>query len=502
MQSKVLSRTAGYLALGMTLSALAACSAAPAANDAKGTDSQPTAADNKPFAYSTMVSTFAAVPDMKNQFWTKFQKDNNLQLAIEWIPDVEFQTKLNLAMATGELPDVVSAQNPHDIGTLNAVDKGIFWDLGPLLGDLSKYPNLKKNIPEAAWKFSKYKGTYFFIPRARSQINTGWMIRKDLLDDVGLPLPKTTDELYTALKQIKAKDTGNKLIGTLFFESIASSFGTFTPQYNKEGGMYRNLLSDAYTDMVDWYHKLYADGLMSKEFSAVKGLEPDNFFGSGKTIFHTKNFWHQYRMDQENKKVNPKASVELVPSLKGPGGYSAYLEPGFTGGLFISKKVPEEKVKKILDVFNMAASDENSQALFYGYEGVHHKVENGKYIMTDIGLKEIQSFTNDPFTIKRNEWDKVDSPLAPIEVDLANREKVKPLYKELTVDPFRIIRSTTWTAEWPKFADEFEKKRTEAIMGIITMDQYKQYIEGLRNNAVLKKSFVELAASYKEYFGN
>jgi hypothetical protein len=81
---------------------------------------------------------------------------------------------------------------------------------------------------------------------------------------------------------------------------------------------------------------------------------------------------------------------------------------------------------------------------------------------------------------------------------LANREKVKPLYKDLTVDPFRIIRSTTWTAEWPKFADEFEKKRTEAIMGIITI---KQYIEGLRNNAVLKKSFVELAASYKEYFG-
>jgi len=489
-----------WLAVALTASVLTACSGSQPAGEGKVVEKSPEAA-NKPFKYSTMVSTFAEVPDMKNQFWSRFQKENNLEMDVQWIPDPEFQTKLNLAIASGQLPDVVSAQNPHDVNTMNAVDKGVFWDLGPFLGDLSKYPNLKKNVPEAAWKFSKYKGTYYFIPRARSQINTGYLIRKDLLDEVGLPLPKTTDELHNALKQIKAKDTGGKLIGTLFFDNMASAFGSFTPQYNAEGGLYRNILSDAYTNMVEWYSKLYKDGLMSPEFSAVKGAEPDNFFIAGKTVFHTKNFWHQYRMDQENKKLKPNASVEIVPYIKGPGGASAYLEPGFTGGLFIPKSVPEDKVKKLLDVFNSAAGDDNSKALFYGYEGVHHKVENGKYIMTDIGLKEIQSFTNDTFSIKRNEWDKVDSPLAPVEVDKANREKVKVLYDTLTVDPFRIIRSATWTAEWPKHADEFEKKRTEAIMGKISMDDYKKYIEGLRNNAALKKAFMEQTESYKELFG-
>ncbi|MFE5318429.1 extracellular solute-binding protein [Paenibacillus sp. NPDC056579] len=501
MKRRGFSSIAALVACAMSLSVIAACTGSETQAPSTG-DGNPTAGDNKPFKYSTMVSTFAEVPDMKNQFWTRFQKENNLEMEVQWIPDPEFQTKLNLAMATGELPDVVSAQNPHDINNINAIEKGLFWDLGPFLGDLSKYPNLKKNIPEVAWKYSKYKGTYYFIPRARSQINTGFLIRKDLLDEAGVPVPQTTDELHAALKAVKAKDTSGKLIGTLFMESMASAFGSFKPQYNSEGGLYRNVLTDAYTNMVEWYSKLYKDGLMTPEFSTIKGAEPDNFFSSGRTVFHTKNYWHQYRMEQENKKLKPNAKVEIVAYLKGPGGNANYLEPGFTGGLFIPKKVPEERVRKLLEVFNMAASDANSHALFYGYEGTHHKVENGKYIMSDIGLKEIQSFTNDPFTIKRNEWDKVDSPLAPIEVDLANREKVKVTYTALTVDPFRIIRSATWSAEWTKHVDEFEKKRTEAIMGRISMDDYKKYIEGLRNNPGLKKAFVELAASYKEYFGN
>jgi len=494
-------KTAVLFVAAMTVSMLAACSGAQPAHEGAKPEPHAPETQNEVFRYSTMVSTFAEVPDMTNQFWTRFQKENHLQMDVEWIPDPEFQTKLNLAMATGELPDVVSAGNPFDINILNAIEKGLFWDLGPFLGDLSDYPNLKKHIPETAWKYSKHKGTYYFIPRARSQINVGYMIRKDLLDEAGVPVPQTVEELHAALKEIKARDSGGQLIGTLFIDNIQAAFGTFTPQYNDEGGIYRNILSDSYTNMVEWYRQLYQDGLMTPEFSSIKGLEGDNFFLSGKTAFHSKNFWHQYRFEQENKKIKADAKVEIVPFLRGPGGVANALEPGFTGGLMIPKKVSEERVRKILDVFNRAASEENSKALFYGYEGVHHHFENGKYVMTEIGLKEIQSFTNDPFTIKRNEWDKVDSPLAPIEVDLANREKVKVLYDILSVDPFRIIRSDTWTAEWPKHADEFETKRTEAIMGKITMDQYREYIEGLRNDPMLKKAFLELAESYKEYFG-
>ncbi|MCS7460303.1 extracellular solute-binding protein [Paenibacillus doosanensis] len=503
MEKRVIKKSAAFLTLALSLAALSALSACSSSETAGtksgGGDGAEAGAADKPFRYSTMVSTFAEVPDMKNQFWTRFQKENNLEMDVQWIPDPEFQTKLNLALASGELPDVVSAQNPDDINTLNAVEKGVFWDLDPFLGDFSQYPNLKKNIPESAWKYSKYKGTHFFIPRARSQINTGYLIRKDLLDEAGVPLPQTTDELYNALKAVKAKNP--QMIGTLFMENMQSAFGSFKPQYNAEGGMYRNVLTDGYTSMVEWYRMLYKEGLMSPEFSAIKGAEPDNFFAAGKTVFHTKNFWHQYRMEQENKKIKPSAEVDIVPYITGPGGNASYLEPGYTGGLFIPKKVPEDKVKKILEVFNRAASEENSKALFYGYEGTHHKVENGKYIMTDVGLKEIQSFTNDPFSIKRNEWDKVDSPLAPVEVDLANRETVKVVYDKLTVDPFKIVRSATWAAEWPKYADEFETKRTEAIMGKITMDEYKKFIDGLRNNAALKKAFMETAQSYKEYFG-
>lgn len=455
----------------------------------------------KHFKYSTMVSTFAEVPDMNNQFWTRFQEENNLDMDVQWIPDPEFQTKLNLAVASGELPDVVSAQNPHDINTMNAVEDGVYWDLGLFLGDMSDYPNLKNHIPEIAWQLSQIKGTHYYIPRARSQINTGFFIREDLLQEVDLPVPQTVDELHEALKAIKAESANASMIGTLFHDNMAFAFGKSTPQYNSEGGLIRDVLADSYTNMVEWYRQLYADGLMTPEFAIIKGAEVDNFFLSGKTIFVTKNMWHQYRFEQEVKKLKPDAKVAIIPAMKGPGGSAPYLEPGYTGGLFIPKQVPEERVRQILDVFERAASEENSKALFYGYAGVHHNEENGKYVMTDIGKKEIQSFTNDPFSIKRNEWDKVDSPLAPVEVDLANREIAKAAYDELTVDPFRALVSPKWTSEWAKYVDEFESTRTKAIMGEITMEDYRAYIENLKNLPVMKEAFLELAESYKELFG-
>lgn len=492
---------------GLVMTALAtifvtACSGtSPGASDPTNTPDESGGSGGK-FKYSTMVSTFAEVPDMNNQFWTRFQEENQLEMDVQWIPDPEFQTKLNLAVASGELPDVVSIQNPHDINNMNAIQDGIYWDLGPFLGDFSNYPNLKNHIPEIAWKLSRINGTHYFIPRARAEINTGYLIRQDLLDEVGLPVPENVDELYEALKAIKAESANSQMIGMLFHDNLAFAFGKSTPQYNEEGGLIRDVLADSYTDMVEWYSKLYADGLMTPEFAIIKGAEIDNFFMSGKTIFVTKNLWHQYRFEQEVKKLKEDAKVAIIPALKGPGGAAPYLEPGYTGGLYIPKRVPEERVYQLLDVFERAASEENSEALFYGYEGVHHNLENGKYVMTEVGKKEIQSFTNDPFSIKRNEWDKVDSPLAPVEVDLANREVAKIAYDELMVDPFRSILSPKWTTEWTKHVDEFESTRTKAIMGEISMDDYRAYIDNLRNLPALKEAFLELAESYEELFGD
>ncbi|WP_165444942.1 extracellular solute-binding protein [Gracilibacillus phocaeensis] len=484
-----------FLLMLLLIASLTACNEADSTSEQEGDNTD----SIEPFKYSTMVSTFAEVPDMNNQFWTKFQEDNNLDMDVQWVPNGEFQQQLNLRYSSGDLPDVVSVPLPDDINQRNAIENGVYWDLGPFLGDLSDYPNLKNHIPEIAWELSKIKGTHYYIPRARSELNVGYLMRKDLLDEVGVEVPENLDELHAAMKAVKEEYPDK--IGMLFSDTLSFAFGTNTPQYDSDGGLIADMLSDSYTDMVEWYQKIYEDDLMSPEFSVItNNAEIDNFFTSGKTIFIQKNMWHQYGMQEQIQNHEPDAEVALISVLDGPNGSAPYLDSGFVGGLLIPKTVPEDKVEKILEVFDQAASEENSEALYYGYEGIHHNKENGQYAMTDIGLKEIQSFTGDPFSYKRDEYSKVDSPLAPPEVNEKNRDIAQQALDELEIDKFASLYSETWSTEWPTYIDEFEVMRTEAIMGSISMDEYRDYIEDLKNKPEIKQAFLEFAESYQELF--
>ena len=93
------------------------------------------------------------IPDMKNAIWTEIQKRTRTRLNVEWIPSGEYTTKTHLVIASGELPEIMVADDLTDPIVLSAIKQGMYWDLTNLLGDFSQYPNLKNNIPASAWKY-------------------------------------------------------------------------------------------------------------------------------------------------------------------------------------------------------------------------------------------------------------------------------------------------------------------------------------------------------------
>lgn len=464
-------------------------------------------AGQKKLTISIMSSLQTEPPDMNSAFWTGLEKRTNVHLNIDWVPINDYTNKVNLVLASGNIPEVLTVTETNLSTLVDAINKGTFWDLGEFLGDFSKYPNLKNNVPESAWKLLRYNGKTYGLPRTRPQITGSEHIRKDWLDKLGLPVPKTMDELLVTLKKIVDSDpdhNGKKdTIGTMFDESYRTAFGGMEPQYTPDGeGMYPKELTDAYTSMVEWYRKAYADGLMSQEFAIMKDLQYSDMFGAGLAAFYRKNPWHQYDLEQSAKKVQPEAKVEIIPYLTGPKGNTAILSPGFYGALYIPKSVPKDKVEQILQYYNTIASDEITKYITYGEEGVHHSVdENGIIQMTDQGKKEINNTTIEPFVLKFDPWSKTDSPIAPHEVNLQNREMVKPELEAGKVDPFSVINSSSWVTQWPKFEGEFTTVRTEAIIGKITMEQYKAHIEELKAKSEFTQAYKEFAESYKSLFG-
>ena len=150
--------------------------------------------------------------DMKNEFWTGIQNLIGVKMNSDWVPaGAEFDTKMELLIASNDLPEVISVEGAQNLNLLRAINEGYFWNVKDYIGDLddlSTYPNMKTNIPARAWRFLSNNGGYYRIPRPRSYLNTTVMIRSDWFKKAGIADPSvmTIEEYADALETIVKGD--------------------------------------------------------------------------------------------------------------------------------------------------------------------------------------------------------------------------------------------------------------------------------------------------------
>ncbi|NHN29856.1 extracellular solute-binding protein [Paenibacillus agricola] len=460
-----------------------------------------------------MVPSYADVPDMNDEYWTKFQKDSKSQLDVEWIPSGDYDTKFDLVLASGSIPEVIVAGNITRPTLQTAVKQGAFWDLAPFLGDFSNYPNLKNNSFKDVWKYMKTDGGIYGVPRNRPHIDISLKMRKDWLDKFNLPVPTTLDEYTAALKTMVNGDpdaNGKKdtvgLIGQGFLladgdGSFLSAFGGLDPVYDKDGGLINKLLTPNYTDMVGYFRQLYTDGILAKDFSAIKQTQAEEMYTTGRAASYARNIWRDFTFEQGIKKVQPEGDVISLPPMKGPGGVSVQLSVPFSGAFYISKQVPQEKVKQILDFFERTTTMEQTDYNYYGIEGVHYTMVEGQQQLTDLGKKQVTANgTGAIFPLAYNNKMKVINPAAPKAYNDAKSKSVETYSTAGKIDFFSIINSNTWISIWPKYTSEWQSMVIKAIVGQISMDEYKAYVEKLNSSPDFKKAYQEFTKEYKEKF--
>ncbi len=134
-----------------------------------------------------------------------FGDPNNIK--IEWVtvPRPKEVENLNLMMAAGDAPDLVFTYDAVLLASY--ANKGGLADLTALM---EKAPTLKKFIGPDALAIGQFGGHQYAIPAKRQLAGiSGTWIRKDWLDKLGLPIPKTRDEWLNAVRAFKEKDPGN-----------------------------------------------------------------------------------------------------------------------------------------------------------------------------------------------------------------------------------------------------------------------------------------------------
>ncbi|RAU93312.1 extracellular solute-binding protein [Paenibacillus sp. YN15] len=305
----------------------------------------------------------------------------------------EFIQKLNLRAAGNELPDIIRFPGKNEYQEY--AKRGLLLDLTPYMNKLGDVKALigedvfqRGKIGDKAYSITLNPTTYYNVP---------W-VRKDWLDHLGLPVPKTLDELLEVSKAFTTRDPdGNGKNDTFGLTADLSAVtgmvmplhGVANGLYLKNGQMVHGLYQPEMKDAVGYIKKMIDSGSLDPEIASNKGtISRDKAFQGKAGILVTN--WTGIMKDEEIKKwkdANPKAEWIMISDLKGPGGdFMATKAKSATSGYMAVPKSIEKnpaKLEKIWELFNYTAKGDGLNLVQFGLKDVHYKLDNGKISLTD-----------------------------------------------------------------------------------------------------------------------
>jgi putative aldouronate transport system substrate-binding protein len=310
------------------------------------------------------------------------------------VPDNSYAEKQSATIAAGDLPDLLLWHRYPNPQFSLLVQQGAFKPLKKFLTK-ENAPNLMKT-PQAVWDAITINGEIYGIPRPRALSGSAVVIRKDWLDNLGLPIPKTMDDVYkTAVAFSKndpdrnGKDDTVGLVATENLGNLEALWNAFDTGNNyrimEDGSLLSSTVTDGRHNALEWLARLNKDGGLDKDFPLLKKTDVVEKMSSGKAGLELGSTVADFAGYIDNsKKTNPNAKFIMIDPPAGPTGKSGFNEGlGFFGQWVIPAKTPDDKVKKLIEVLDWMATDEASELKKFGIEGVHHKVENGKKVLIE-----------------------------------------------------------------------------------------------------------------------
>ncbi|GAA4863588.1 extracellular solute-binding protein [Paenibacillus vulneris] len=355
------------------------------------------------------------------------------KLRVKIVPELvdvqQYKTKLNLKMSSGDIPDVARIDFADDFQKYAL--QGAFVDLTNLINEKDT-PNILKEVPKDVFEQAKVNGKMYGIPyQGGPGAGYRWnlVLRKDYLEAAGSAVPKTLDEYYNLLKKIKAEkpeviplggytaQIGQPKYANNSFDHIFGAFGVTPGYFTEKDGKFSNYdIDPRMKQALQYLQKMYAEGLIDKEFATIKEEQLRAKLYSGK-LFSWMGWWstasdYDTQIETSELKKSGKLAADgnlpnqadqpfkyltLTGSLTGPDGKAvAPMGAPFSQMHAISAKTKDPK--KVLGIIEQSLSLDNQMLTVWGIEGEDYKIENGKMkLATDLIDPKTQQDKNGNF---------------------------------------------------------------------------------------------------------
>lgn len=464
-----------------------------------------------PITIRIMNRVNAEVNVEDNTVLREIEKRTNTKLVYEAPPIKNYVDRLNIIMASNDLPDVIYNWS-LDANYEKWSQEGLFIALDDIY---TKYPNLTKNITPDQWAVTKVlaTGKMHAIPRPHLNIYQGFALRTDWLKTVGKEVPKTTAEFLDVAKAMTNGDPDKN--------GKADTFGFSIDDTASQGVIIQSFIMNAFDlpwtvgvpDPVDGQHKIlprmtnfipYLDYL--KSLYTEKALDPE--------FFLNKIYGHFDKMNMgrigivTSHQTNPFRALEPVtdnltwvsPLPNSKGQRFSYQTPATWGAWAITKSA--KNVAGVMDFMNWAFSDEGILFVGLGTEGKHYSKYDASTRLVERNADQQTLYTKElsPYMNFSNSF-KGDT-LFPEGVINAERsvKYTKQLNtfleqtKIVNVPIVKLPSKTKLDQAYPDLEKNLKDTEVKFITGDISMDQFKKYLdtEFFSKTAEYEKEYKEI----------
>lgn len=384
--------------------------------------------DTTPLELTIVVPQVGDIPEKGNKIEQEIEKYTNTKLNFQWVPSSAYDDKVNVMIASGDLPKMMRVNYIPTV--ISAAQNDTFWDITPYLKD---YKNLSAQNPQY-YENIKIDGKLYGIPLYREIARPAISYRKDWFDAMGLKLPKTLDEWYQVVKTLTLNDPDkngkNDTYGFMLdkkyndgVNSVVTRFAVSQGGVNKwgvdgSGKLTPEFLTPQYVDAMKFLKRLYAEKLINQDFPALEGADMDKKLESGSVAIKINGVATNAANIQDRMvKVVPTAQLDIT-QWEGPQGYRVAAQNGNNGFHVFPKSAvkTEAELKRILGFMDKLLDEKMSTLQKRGIEGVHHKkVEDGHVQWIDLTAfnREVKPYRDDLLNFETyNVPPLKDSPLA------------------------------------------------------------------------------------------
>lgn len=337
----------------------------------------------------------------------------------------DFDTKLELLLASNQMPDVVEAGSNLTTLLTNYAWTGAFLDLTDLMEtQLPTYYSLYQANPSMAM-YNQDGHAYALLKINGDEAglcNFGINLRMDLVEAIGKEMPKTMDEYFDVLVALKEAYPDSIPFsvrwggGSIYEDNMACyMFGTGSGMYWEPtlNAWTYGQATEAYKSMLDWHARLYAAGALDVDYATTNNQLWQEGCNTGKILSFIQGNWgpdvfqRNLRAAGVENALYPEIPVP-VNSVTGTARALKYSNINAWNALLINADVKEPE--RLLAALDWLYTEEGSLISNWGVEGETFEYdENGNPVYIESVVKELHDAN--PDTYYYDMWSKIGGGL-------------------------------------------------------------------------------------------